>query len=54
MNAWLPPDSSKRNPVLLAGTLPKPTGQMLRELLGKILLVMEVSGRESYKHKQEV
>lgn len=49
------PTAQKGNPIPLAGTLPKPTGQMLQELLGKMLLAMEVSGRERViNHKQEV
>lgn len=47
--------AGERHPILLAGILPKPGGWgggggggalMLKELLGEILLVMEVSGRE--------
>lgn len=38
--------AGERNPILLADILPKHTGQMLQELLGEILLLMEGSGRE--------
>lgn len=46
--------AGERRPILLAGILPKPGwggvelggALMLKELLGEILLVMEVSGRE--------